>query len=267
MSDHRCGRCHDNDRFFDVPRITRTTGEGDLEFPILYYDNSALFAFMLADRSRVATLLAGTGLRPALTHGGKAIVGLAFFEYRETSIAPYNEVGLTLPVYRVGAKPAHPIDLLELFIDPRRRQLGFYIIDLPVTTSTANVVGREVWGYPKFVTEIPLSFGASRFEGSVLDPQGQLILTLAGDLGPGLPLPGFDLLLYSELEGRWLRTVVDVDSRFRTSLGRSLRLTVGPSKHRMADNLRALGLDGARPLLVQATDRFRSRLNLGDPVV
>jgi len=44
-----------------------------------------------------------------------------------------------------------------------------------------------------------------------------------------------------------------------------IRLQVGQSRHRMADNLRELGLDGARPLAVSSTTRFQSRLNAGVP--
>jgi hypothetical protein len=43
-------------------------------------------------------------------------------------------------------------------------------------------------------------------------------------------------------------------------------LEVGASRHRMADNLRALGLSNARPRLVMATERFQSLLHPGSRV-
>lgn len=42
-----------------------------------------------------------------------------------------------------------------------------------------------------------------------------------------------------------------------------MRLEVGRSHHRMARNLRDLGLDGASPLFVQQAVSFRPRLNRG----
>jgi len=47
----------------------------------------------------------------------------------------------------------------------------------------------------------------------------------------------------------------------------SMKLTVGDSSHPMADRLRALGLDGAAPFVLNATTNFQSRLNLGVPVL
>jgi hypothetical protein len=255
-----------DERFFQVPRTPRRTSQGEIDFPILYYDTSALLAFFLADRASVATVLAGTGLRPGVTFGAKALAGLAFYEYRDSSIGAYNEVGVAVPVVPVADPPRRGA-LLELFQDPRQRRLGFYILDLPVTTAVANAGGREIWGYPKFVTEIPLHFGRGEFAGRVLDPAGgEPILALSGSYGPGISLPGMDLLLYSELKGRRLRTVVDVKGRFHTTSGRGMRLEVGRSRHGMAERLRALGLEGARPLLVQVCSDFKSRLNLGDPL-
>ena len=62
-----------------------------------------------------------------------------------------------------------------------------------------------------------------------------------------------------------MRTAVNVRGRVNLRPGRSLQLRVGESTHRMANNLRDLGLDGAHPLLVMDTHRFQSRLNAGVP--
>ena len=45
--------------------------------------------------------------------------------------------------------------------------------------------------------------------------------------------------------------------------GDSFLLKVGPSNHPMARNLRALGLDGARPVLLQYADPAQSLLFAG----
>ena len=43
-----------NDPFFEVPRTTVTTSEGDAELPIFYYDVSALLALFAIDHERAA---------------------------------------------------------------------------------------------------------------------------------------------------------------------------------------------------------------------
>jgi hypothetical protein len=147
------------------------------------------------------------------------------------------------------------------------RHLGFYVLDLPVTTPLANAGGREVWGYPKFVAPIPFRLDQKSFEGSVLDPDGDGdIFTLSGRLLPALPAPPMSVVTYSHSQGNLLRATVNVRGRTNLRPGRGLQLRVGESTHRMARNLRDLGLDGARPVVVQDTHQFQSRLNAGVPI-
>jgi len=47
---------------------------------------------------------------------------------------------------------------------------------------------------------------------------------------------------------------------FQLSGGHDFVLKLGKSEHPMADNLRILGLDGARPALVQYADPLQSLL-------
>lgn len=248
---------------FAGPQTIRMTSQGEVSLPILYYDVSQLNALFLVDHDRATALLEGTGLQALRLPGGKTIAGLAFFEYRKTSIGPYNEVGLVIAVSPDGDSP----DLRDLLRPSYERVAGFHVVDLPVTTAAANAAGREIWGFPKFVTAIPATFASQRFTGSVKDPvTGQDIVTLEGRWGRSVTVPGFDLCLYSIREGKMLRTLVEVDSRMQTASGRRFRLTVGPSTHPMAAHLRALGLDGASPFVIQNAAVFHSSLPEGVPV-
>jgi hypothetical protein len=255
-----------SDPFFQVPQTTHTTTQGPIELPILYFDVSTLLAFFVTSRDAVEAKLSGTGLHPALTMGRRALVGLALYEYRDTGVGSYNEVGLALPVLPEGAPtPRNPIQAFYGSVD--ERHLGFHILDLPVTTPLANAGGRELWGYPKFVAPIPFHLDKKSFESSVLDPAGNGdIFTLSGRLLPSLPAPPMSVVLYSQHQGSLVRTTVNVRGPMRLRPGRSLQLRVGESTHRMADNLRDLGLDGARPAVVMDTHRFQSRLNAGVPI-
>ena len=255
-----------SDPFFQVPQTTHSTTQGPIDLPILYFDVSTLLAFFVTSRDAVEAKLSGTGLRPALTIGGRALAGIAHYEYRKTGVGSYNEVGLALPVLPEGAlAPRNPIQALYGSVD--ERHLGFYVLDLPVTTPLANAGGRELWGYPKFVAPIPFRLDRKSFESSVIDPEGDGdIFTLSGRLLPSLPAPPMSLVLYSHHQGNLLRTTVNVRGRMNLRPGRSLQLRVGESTHGMARNLRDLGLDNARAALVLDTHRFQSRLNAGVPI-
>jgi len=251
--------------FLNVPTAEARTSLGPVRLPILYADATAALAFFWVDPARARRALEGSGLEPLRFPGGRAVAGLAFYDYRETAIGPYHEVGSALAVVPAGA-PASGLAALELLRAGTRRRAGYRILDLPVSTPLADAAGRELWGYPKFVTELPLRVEADAFEGRVLEPGGKApILTLSGTVRWRWPGPSHDLVLYSHLAGRRLRAVVDVKGPLRFSGGGGLRLELGPGRHRMAETLRELGLDGASPFAAGCCRRLRARLHAGAP--
>lgn len=255
-----------NDRFFDGPRTAQRTSEGLVELPILYFDVTNVVALFDADLEGARALLRGTGLVP-LVSGDHATVALSFYEYRHTSVGSYNEVGTALLAVREGERPP-ALGVADLLRPPRRRKLGAYVVDLPVTTAAAWAAGREIWGYPKFVTEIPFLLKDHVFRCSVLDPDhsGEVICEISGNVGPGVPAPPLSLMTYTRLDGTLIRTHVDVRGAVRMRAPGDLVLEVGPSHHHMAEHLRTLGLAGARPRFVTTTDRFQSKLHAGTRV-
>lgn len=267
-----------SDPFFDVPHTLTDTSQGPVQLPILYRRAHNLNAFFMLPTVRVQAALtqAGAGaLSPGCRWGGRALVALACYDYQDTSIGPYREIGLAVPVVPPGVRPGwrHWLQTLS-DVERPTRQLGYHVLYLPVDTEVACAAGREVWGLPKFVAPITHAVGEGS-PGAVrimlhdpLHPQQpeQAILRLEGSLGPGLPGPSVGPLLYSHNEGRWLRTPVRVRGGGQAHPWPGLSLRIGASAHPMAQVLRELGLEGARPWLAMATDRFQSRLPAGQPM-
>jgi len=252
----------DKNAFFNIPQETVSTSRGEVKLPIFYYDVSAALVFFWVDYEKAVTQTQETGLQACKFFNGRALSGLAFYEYRHSDIGSYNEVGLATAVYSEKEKKP-PVYLANFLLPAQKRKLGFYIHHLPVSTETACAAGKEIWGFPKFTTELPFSLSNHSFEAAVLDPNGQNILSIQGALNMGLPLPGFDLLLFSEHKEKQLRTIVDVKSTFKTGFTSGLKLQTGQSTHPMAQTLRALGLHDVRPFVVQTTTQFQSRLHGG----
>lgn len=249
--------------FLDVDQTVFHTSQGNVGLPILYKKTSSVTALFTVPATRVMPLLAGKGLVPVQTRGGDALVPVVFFRYDETSIGSYNEAALAVLVTREG-ETGPAIALADLVLPVALRRSAVHILDLPVTTAIANAAGREIWGYPKFVTDIPFTFENGRIDGCVKDPESsEDIVRLQGELGAGLPSPGSDLLLYSHLHGEIVRTQINVRALQFAHKGDGVKLSVGTSRHPMAERLRALGLDGQSPRLVQSTNNFRSRLPAG----
>jgi hypothetical protein len=255
----------ETDQFFDVVQKKRKTSKGMVDLPILYFDTSNVLAFFLCPSDAVDAKLEGTGLKAGLRMGNYSVVGLSLYEYRKTSVGAYNEVGLAIPVLKEGDF-APLTGLTDLYRDIEKRDLGFYVVDLPVTTELANAAGRDIWGYPKFVTRIMFSLGKNSFNGKVLDPDSnELIMSLDGKLGLGTTIPPLSPVTYSvhKKKKQFLRTTVNVRGDVKLSFPMGMRLKVGNSQHKMAKNLRDLGLDNAHPIALMSTDKFQSRLNEG----
>lgn len=238
------------EKFFEVPRTPHATSEGIVELPILYYDASNVVAIFAVRPAAAEALLEGTRLEPVVV-AGRAVVALSFYEYRASSVGPYNEVGTAILAKRAGA----PL---------RWKTSGAFVVDLPVTTRAANAAGRELWGYPKFVTKIGFRLDGRDVESSVEDPAShEPIVSLRGRMGRAIPAPPISFATFTMSRGDLLRTPIDVRGRCAFHAAGSVSLRVGSSEHPMAKHLRELGLDAARPRALVSTDRFASRLHEG----
>jgi len=240
--------------------------EGIIDLPIFYYDLSSVILAYLVDVAAAETLLKGSGLRPALFGKEKAMVMLAFFEYRNSTIGPYNEVALATMSYpEKGKKPVLPIT--NFLKKGRNWRIAAYIHHLPVSTELACAAGREIWSLPKFVAHIPFELNKSHFRGAVTDASSQQdILRVAGEsgrLGIKNIFHAIDMVFYSIHEGRILKTVVETQGRSFYSLGGEFRLALTDSGHEMAESMRILCIDKRKPAFTIISEKMKSILPKG----
>ena len=176
--------------FFAQPpasrRDTARTSAGHVDLPIRYHDGSLIGAFWLVDPAKAAALMPAS-LEPLVLPGGLgAVAGLFAFEYRNTSIGAYGELGLAVQAVRKGsgasvwgyawdmlANVLHCREMLAIF---EQRDSGLYVVTLPVTTAGAMAAGREVWGYNRYLAATASNFSDVRRASFALD--GELRLTL-----------------------------------------------------------------------------------------
>ncbi|TFH40047.1 MAG: hypothetical protein E4G96_08210 [Chrysiogenales bacterium] len=256
-----------NDPFFQVPVEKFMTAKGEIDLPLFYYDYGYAHFLFWADYKKVVPKLEGTRFAPCRFFNGKAAVLLNFFEYRDSAIGPYNEVGLSILCHPGSMKKPGPF-LTQLMKDAKKWTMGAYVIDLPVTTEIANAGGREIWSYPKFVTGIVSNLRGRAFRGVVEDPDlNEPMVTLEGKmglLGPGLRMSKASFISHTTHGGRPLRTLTDVDAKFKVNLGFSGRLMVnGKSRHRMAKNIVDMGLKDKKPFLALHCEKARMILHRG----
>ena len=187
-------------------------------------------------------LIADSGLEVTGPLPGRALMALAVCRYLDTDLDPYHEVAMSLVVRRHDA-PARP-SAVERFREFARGDLGAYIHRLPVDQAFTCAAGRDIWGFPKWVTTIDIDEPAAgdRHSGTTarLADGNDHVLSLTVFGGGRLALPATAPPTYS-FDGRDLRRT-PWSTRTEGVSGRpgGARLVLGD--HPMADELRSLGL-------------------------
>jgi len=246
-----------------IPTKTTHTSLGPVELPVFCSDGSAVAAFFTCDYKKAAQKLEGTGLYPIKVSRGKAIATLGLFEYRRSTLEPYNE-GFLMIAVSPQPKMSLLAQRLQLFMTAEKRKLGFYTLDLPITEELPLIAGREIWGVPKFLADISLNFSNDRFRGEVLvKSTGEKILSLESSFNKGMPFKFLDSMVYSNHQDSILKIISNFNCLARIFRDKEARLIVGSIDHPMAHNLRDLDLDGATPFLLQSADKIEFILNDG----
>lgn len=247
-----------SDLLSSVTQTPTPTSKGPCDLPILYRDASQIGLFFHAPLANAEALLEGTSLEPWPVLG-RAVCAIYAWEYRDSTVGRYNEVGLGIQVRQRGTSPSLVGLVRDMSAQPEQ---GIWVLNLPVTTPEAFAAGVEIWGYPKYVTPIETRFddgGASVRLGDELE------LSVPRLRGP--KTPSFPVVTFTAREKRLLRTVIQTDcsSRWGSGIGSQIRLIgEGPT----AASIRRLTADGSapRPMMAFRTDRFRAVLPRGNDV-
>lgn len=229
---------------------------GALELPVRYTDGSALACIYRVDLAAARAVLPTDCFEP-LPVGGKALVQVMALEYRESSVGPYNELGILVLARRTGSVPS---TMRTLVAPASVVDAGWFVVNLPVTTGFTCASGRELWGFPKYVTQIDTEFDRDAVQVILGE---ELVLEHRARFGVKMPAPPY--VFFSELDGRLIRTIVPVEHKLRMGGARSVRLHVtgnGPT----AGTVRRLGLESRRPMVVARADHLKFTLPLGTPV-
>jgi hypothetical protein len=141
-----------NDPYFrNTSRKILDMGGEPVEFPILYYDFRFINAIFTARITQLQKLLPHANFKPIDIWPGTGMLGITAFEYHDTSIGPYNEIAIAIPVsfpQRLAIPGLSAISMM------RRNIFSVYVHHLPVTTEIALRAGIHFWNYPKFLAEI-----------------------------------------------------------------------------------------------------------------
>ncbi len=214
----------------------------DVELPIRYFETSAMAAAFPASSRRLQDLTPDS-LKVVELWPGRAAVAIMCFDYTQTAVGAYGEIGVCWPV--VDSRRKAP-PLLPLLLEKYWPRMGWWVHRLPVTTDIANFAGRTIWGYPKFVADIAFDWNDAT-RACTLSEGGDEILRLSIDTRMPAKPQKFDVVTYTVLGDELLTTRINVDAVGMRRMRRAdAQLTLGP--HPVGRELAELDLDLARPI-------------------
>jgi acetoacetate decarboxylase len=228
-----------SDDFFDRVADFQSfhTSSGPVKVPLFLRRTVFTGAFFSAPIGNVTKILPTNRLKPVIIGRGRTIYGIVAYEYLDTTIGPYNEVGMVVtcmrdPVFNVPVLPA-------LF--SKAFGVAFYFHHLPVTTKIALDSGVEIWGYPKFLATVRFEESSER-RCCVLEADGEHILTLVVKKGKTTKQDVSEFKTLGLKDG----TILETRARTRRQLwnsrdAESASLDLGG--HPIADELRSLSVD------------------------
>lgn len=250
-------------RSFFGPQQDLPLSVGSMKLPCHFRDVHYAVALFAAEREKVVPFFAGKRLSPALPWpGGKVMVAMGLIQYKDSDLGAYNEVILAVPCVREGTSTGS-MNWAGLLRGTDDLRVGMHILHIPVTTERSRIAGQECWGYPKRVLPIEHALDGREVVSKVMDERGETILQCSGDKGFGMPIPTLQLMTYSFLHGTMLRTPVRVRGGLQWHPFADIRLSLGPSQDVMTEDLRRMGLDGARAKFFLDSPGFQAVFGAG----
>jgi hypothetical protein len=213
-------------RTVTIPAVVRDASSGSVMFMV----DAAVAQELIPDAFEVVEAAPG---QTQLT--------LVIVDYRDNDLGDYDEVGIVFFVRPAGKPDA---------------DLGSYIYKLPVNQSFTCEAGCRIWGFPKSVEEIDLSY-ASESATCKLTMGGQHVLTLTVPRGGEGSTADTAAVGYTLIEG-----VPHQNEFVRGGTGEQTvpggeGVTLELGDHPIADELRSLGLESATPLLSAWSEHMR----------
>ena len=138
--------------FYDSarPGSVIKVGTTSVELPILYQRDDHFALMYTADLKKTQDFMPAKSLHPVVMPNGRALVSVAAFNFHETTIGSYGEIGVVIFVVHGGK----PLPLIPALMESRYAGFGSIVLHLPVTKIIARDSGRGIWGYPKFCTDM-----------------------------------------------------------------------------------------------------------------
>ncbi|MCP4178840.1 MAG: acetoacetate decarboxylase family protein, partial [bacterium] len=163
--------------------------------------------YFTADYKKVKAIMPSDNLHPLKMMNGRAVIAIAAYNYCDTSIGPYGEIPVGIPVVFKNKKNRIS-SLRPLIQESNYPGFGVLVQHLPVTKVLARDAGRGEWGYTKFVADMKFRVTPEYFQCNMNERDDHI-------LDIHVPKKGFrkydkkPLITYSVKNQQLIKTVVE----------------------------------------------------------
>jgi hypothetical protein len=225
-------------KFFKLkkPANTITYNNFTFDLPILYFRDDFFGLYFTANQKKIEQLMPSDNLHPIVLPGGRAVVVVLAINYINTSIGPYGEVPVVIPVI-YGKKPSPGASILAALLESKYPGFGVLVQHLPVTRAEARDAGRGEWGYTKFIADMHFQI-TPEFMFCRMAEQNQHILDLRVERKGFYLKDRKPLVTYSVNNRKLIKTIIPQKSVKRIAVfpsGGYLKLGHHPVAQSIAD--------------------------------
>lgn len=228
-----------DDPFFNDTHQKALDMDGEpIEFPLLYYNFRMISGTFTVKTSKLKKLLPHSNFMPIELFPGIGMLIIVGFEYLDTSIGPYNEIALSVPVLFPRRFVFPGLSAVSMM---RKNCFSVYIHHLPVTTEIARKGGIHFYNYPKFLSDITIQDQDDKIK-MTLKESNELILNMNAEKLPLNRSVPIEFHTYSIENDTVLHTLVDAWApRYGMKmLGHKANLELG--NHRISQEIADLEL-------------------------
>ncbi|GAB2837878.1 hypothetical protein GCM10022221_41600 [Actinocorallia aurea] len=247
--------------FLTVPTHRVAGPAGPVTVPLLTREATAVSAWFAVRAEAAADVLAGTSAHPVVL-GSRALAVLHLTDHRAGALGPYREITLSLAVHS-PLRPHRRALWRDALRPPAMRHAGLRPLASLVTTAEA-LHAAALWPHPAHSAEVELRVTAKSLAASAAE-DGEPLVSFAGDLGPRLPARAGSHPSYTGADSDRSARHLHAPGTVLHTLPR-LRLHASTAPHPFTETLRALSLDGVRPLLVRVSPEARIRREAPAPL-
>ena len=215
-----------------------TIDGNDVSFPVVVADAAMLMNGVLVNARAAQALLEGSGFRVMEVLPGKAMLQLLAVDYKQNDLGDYNEGAIIIPALTAGERK--PFPLFGALSRMGSGAVGNFVYRMPVDQEYTTHAGRFIWGFPKWMSQIDIEFGANLARGTFID-EGELVYSIAAKTGGNNTPKEQRAASLAIRDGRaWKTYGTNNSSGMTFSLGGQVP-EIGDS-HPLALELRSLGL-------------------------